>query len=35
MLGGDAARVLAVLRKGLRSPENAAFVKKLARRKKK
>jgi Uma2 family endonuclease len=35
MLAGDAARVLAVLQKGLKSPEHAAFVKKLARKKKK
>ena len=35
MLANDAAKVLATLNKGLRSPEHAAFVKKLARRKKK
>lgn len=35
MLENDAAKVLATLNKGLRSPEHAAFVKKLARRKKK
>lgn len=35
MLAGDAAQVLAVLQKGLRSPEHAAFVKKLAKKKKK
>jgi Putative restriction endonuclease len=35
MLAGDAAQVLAVLQKGLQSPEHAAFVKKLAKRKKK
>lgn len=35
MLANDAAKVLATLQKGLRSPEHAAFVKKLARKKKK
>lgn len=35
MLAGDAAKVLATLQKGLKSPEHAAFVKKLAKRKKK
>jgi Uma2 family endonuclease len=35
MLAGDAAGVLAVLQQGLRSREHAAFVKKLAKRKKK
>jgi Uma2 family endonuclease len=35
MLAGDAAKVLAVLQKGLRSAEHTAFVKKLAKRKKK
>lgn len=35
MLAGDAAQVLAVLQKGLQSPEHAAFVKKLAKKKKK
>jgi len=34
MLGNDAAKVLATLKKGLRSPEHAAFVKKLAKKKK-
>jgi hypothetical protein len=34
MLANDGAKVLATLRKGLRSPEHAAFVKKLAKRKK-
>ncbi|HZZ81730.1 MAG TPA: Uma2 family endonuclease [Gemmataceae bacterium] len=34
MLANDAAKVLATLRKGLRSPEHAAFVKRLARKKK-
>ena len=34
MLARDAARVLATLRKGMRSPEHAAFVRKLARKKK-
>jgi len=34
MLANDAAKVLATLRKGLRSPEHAAFIKKLAKRKK-
>jgi Uma2 family endonuclease len=33
LLANDAAKVLATLRKGLRTPEHAAFVKKLARRK--
>lgn len=35
MLANDAAKVLATLQKGLRSPEHAAFVKKLAKKKKK
>ncbi|MBI3823121.1 MAG: Uma2 family endonuclease [Planctomycetes bacterium] len=35
MLDRDAAKVLAVLQQGLQSPEHAAFVKKLAKRKKK
>ncbi len=35
MLANDAAKVLATLNKGLRSPEHAAFVKKLTRKKKK
>jgi Uma2 family endonuclease len=35
MLAGDAAKVLATLQKGLKSPEHAAFAKKLAKRKKK
>ena len=35
MLTADAAKVLATLQKGLRSAEHAAFVKKLARRRKK
>jgi hypothetical protein len=35
MLANDAAKVLATLHKGLRSPEHAAFVKKLAKQKKK
>jgi hypothetical protein len=34
LLANDAAKVLATLRKGLRRPEHAAFVKKLARKKK-
>lgn len=34
MLDGDAAKVLAVLQKGLKSPEHAAFVRKLAKKKK-
>jgi Uma2 family endonuclease len=34
MLAGDAAKVLKVLQKGLKSPQHAAFVKKLAKRKK-
>jgi len=34
MLANDGAKVLATLRKRLRSPEHAAFVKKLAKRKK-
>jgi hypothetical protein len=32
MLANDAAKVLATLRKGLRSPEHASFVKKLAKK---
>jgi Uma2 family endonuclease len=35
MLANDAAKVLATLQTGLRSPEHAAFVKKLAKKKKK
>jgi len=35
MLANDAAKVLATLQKGLRSPEHAAFVKKLAKKKRK
>lgn len=35
ILAGDGAKVLATLNKGLRSPEHAAFVKKLARKAKK
>jgi Putative restriction endonuclease len=34
MLANDAAKVLATLNKGLRSPEHTAFVKKLAKKKK-
>ena len=33
MLANDGAKVLATLKKGLRSPEHAAFVKKLAKKK--
>ncbi len=35
LLAGDSAKLLGTLRRGLRSPEHAAFVKKLAKRKKK
>jgi hypothetical protein len=35
MLQRDSAKLLAVLQRGLKSPEHAAFVKKLAKRKKK
>jgi Uma2 family endonuclease len=34
MLAGDAAQVLATLQQGLQSPEHAAFVKKLGKKKK-
>ena len=35
LLAGDSAKLLATLRRGLRSPEHAAFAKKLAKKKKK
>ncbi len=35
LLAGDSAKLLRTLNRGLRSPEHAAFVKKLARKKKK
>ena len=34
LLAGDSTKVLTALKRGLRSPEHAAFVKKLAKRKK-
>ena len=35
MLASDSAQLLATLREGLKSPEHGAFVKKLAKKKKK